>query len=163
MGRDRFDELVQAFLAERRIAIWGVEGTKGDPGAWVAGRFRRQGVEVVAVNPAFGQDPTPERAPSLTRVEPPVRAVLVYVDPPRAAAAVDDCVAARTPLVWLHDALSPGAAVAPHIERLQAAGSAVIAGLCPLLFLSATDPAHACLRWILRLTGKEKRVRQQTA
>jgi predicted CoA-binding protein len=114
------------------------------------------------VNPNFADGLTPDQASSLTRVEPPVRAVLVYVDRPQAAAAVDDCLAARSPLVWLHDALSPGAAVAPHIERLQAAGCAVIAGLCPLLFLSTTDPAHACLRWLLRLTGKEKRVRQQT-
>ena len=160
MAADRFDELVQAFMRERRMAIWGLEATKGDPGEWVASRFRRQGVEVVGVNPGYADDPSLLRASSLTRISPPVRAVLVYVDRPQAAAAVDDCIAARTPLVWLHDALSAGAAVPALIERLKAAGCAVIPGLCPMMYLGSVDPAHACLRWVLRLTGKEKRVRQ---
>jgi predicted CoA-binding protein len=162
MHTDLYDRLVREFLSKKRIAIWGVEATKGDPGQWVAGRFRRQGVQVIAVNPGFADDPAAERASSLTTINPPVEAVLVYVDRPQAMAAVEDCIAARVPLVWLHDALSPGAATPEAIARLQATGCAVIPGLCPMLYLQPVDPAHFCLKWGLRLAGKERRVRAGT-
>ena len=88
--------------------------------------------------------------------------MLLYVDRPQTMAAVDDCIEAGTPLVWLHDALSPGAGTPEAVERLRAAGCRVIPGMCPMLYLRPVDPAHYCLRWVLRLTGKERRVRQGT-
>jgi hypothetical protein len=77
--------------------------------------------------------------------------------------AVDDCIAANVRLVWLHDALSPGAAIPEAIEKLRASCCIVIPGLCPMFFLKPVDPAHFCLRWILRLTGKERRARGDVA
>jgi predicted CoA-binding protein len=162
MHEDRHGELIRKFLDKKRIAIWGVEETKGDPGQWVAGRFRRRGIQVIAVNPTFTDDTAAERASSLTKINPPVEAVLVYVDRPQAMAAVEDCIAACVPLVWLHDALSPGAATPEAIARLRATGCAVIPGLCPMLYLQPVDPAHFCLKWVLRLAGKERRIRENT-
>ena len=162
MQADPLDTLVEEFLAKRRIAVWGVEDRKGDPGQWVVNKLGRHGAEVVAVNPDFAAPPGPDRAPSLGAVDPPVEAVLVYVDPAQAMVAVDDCIAAGVPLVWLHDALSAGAATSEAIERLRAAGCRVIPGLCPMLYLRPVDPAHFCLRLVLRLSGKVKRVREAT-
>jgi uncharacterized protein len=162
MSEDRFEELVREFLAKKRIAIWGIEEGKADPGAWVASKFRKRGVEVVGVNPGFADDPSLQRASSLTRVEPPVEGVLVYVDRPQTMEAVDDCIKAGVPLVWLHDALSAGAATPEAIDKLTDAGCAVIPGMCPMFFLESIDPAHFCLKWVLKLTGKAKRVRQNT-
>jgi uncharacterized protein len=162
MSKDRYEQLVQEFLQKKRIAIWGVEDAKGDPGQWVAGRLRKQGIQVIGVNPKFSEDASQQRASSLTRINPPVEAVLVYVDRPQTMEAVDDCIAARIRLVWLHDALSPGAAIPEAIAKLQSAGCTVIPGLCPMLFLKPVDPAHFCLKWILRLTGKERRTRHNT-
>lgn len=162
MGEENFERLVQEFLGKKRIAIWGVEEGKADMGQWVANRLRKRGVEVVAVNPEFPDDPTQQRASSLTRIDPPVEAVLLYVDRPQTMEAVDDAIAAGTPLVWLHDALSQGAATTEAIDKLQAAGATVIPGLCPMLFLKPVDPAHFCLKWVLRMNGKTKRVRRAT-
>ena len=159
MNRDRYDQLVQEFLRKKRIAIWGVEDAKGDPGQMIAGKFRKQGIEVIAVNPRFADDPSQQRASSLTKIEPQVQAVLVYVDRPQTMEAVDDCIAAKIPLVWLHDALSRGAAIPAAIDKLRSAGCSVIPGLCPMFYLRPVDPAHFCLRWILRLAGKERRTR----
>jgi uncharacterized protein len=162
MSHDRYEQLVGDFLAKGRIAIWGVEETSSDPGHWIVNRLRKRGAEVFAVNPGFADDPARQRASKLTRIEPPVEAVLVYVDRPQAMEAVADCIAAKVPLVWLHDALSPGAAIPEAIDQLRAAGCAVIPGLCPMLYLKPVDPAHFCLKWLLRLTGKERRTRQIT-
>jgi predicted CoA-binding protein len=162
MGKDRYDQLVQEFLGKKRIAIWGMEDAKFDPGQFVAGKLRKQGIEVIAVNPKFSDDPSQRRASSLTRVDPPAEAVLVYVDRPQTMEAVADCIAAKIPLVWLHDALSPGAAIPAAIDKLRSAGCTVIPGLCPMFYLRPTDPAHFCLKWILRLAGKEKRTRHYT-
>ena len=156
---NRLDELVQEFLGKQRIAIWGVEDTRADPGQFVASKFRKRGVTVFAVNPQFDHDPRLERTSSLTRISPPVEAVLVYVDRAQTMEAVDDCLEAKTPLVWLHDALSPGSATREAIDRLRGAGCRVIPGLCPMFYLKPVDPAHFCLKWLLRLSGKEKRTR----
>ena len=162
MSDDRYGQLVQEFLGKKRIAVWGVEEGKADPGQWLVGKLRKRGMQVIAVNPEFTDDASRQRASSLSRIDPPVEAVLVYVDRPQTMQAVDDCVAAGIPLVWLHDALSPGAAIPEAIDKLRSAGCAVIPGLCPMFFLKPVDPAHFCLKWVLRLTGKEKRVRENT-
>jgi uncharacterized protein len=156
---DRLEELVGEFLGKQRIAIWGVGEAKADPGWFVAKKFRKRGVEVTAVNPLFADGADLERVSSLTRIDPPVEAVLVYVDPPQVSEAVEDCFKAATPLVWLHDALSAGSATTEAIDRLRSTGCAVIPGLCPMFFLKPLDPAHFCLKWVLRLSGKEKRTR----
>jgi predicted CoA-binding protein len=111
------------------------------------------------VNPKFEHDPENQRSTSLAKIEPAVEAVLIYVDPDQTMAAVEECVEARTPLVWLHDALSAGSATEEAIDRLRSAGCTVIPGLCPMFFLKPVDPAHFCLKWVLRLSGKEKRTR----
>ena len=162
MGRDRYDQFVQEFLGKKRIAIWGMEDAKTDPGQMVAGKLRKQGIEVIAVNPRFSDDPSQWRASSLTKIDPPVEAVLVFVERPQTMEAVDDCIVAKVPTVWLHDALSPGAALPAAIDKLRAAGCTVIPGLCPMFYLRPVDPAHFCLKWILRLAGKETRTRQST-
>jgi len=160
MHADRYDQLVEEFLRKKRIAIWGMEDAKSDPGHLVARKLRKQGIEVIAVNPQFSNDLPQGRASSLTKIEPPVEAVLVYVNRPQTMEAVEDCLAAKIPMVWLHDALSPGAAIPAGIDKLRSAGCAVIPGLCPMFYLRPVDPAHFCLKWMLRLTGKEKRARQ---
>jgi uncharacterized protein len=163
MAEHNYDQLVEEFLGKKRIAIWGMEDSKVDPGHMVAGKFRKRGTEVIAVNPAFSDDAPQQRASSLTKIDSPVEAVLVYVDRPQTMEAVDDCIAADVRLVWLHDALSPGAAIPEAIAKLRASGCRVIPGLCPMFFLKPVDPAHFCLKWILRLTGKERRARGEVA
>jgi len=162
MDNDRFEELIQEFLGKQRVAIWGVEDAKRDPGEYVAGKFWKQGIEVIGVNPEFTDDPSQQRASSLTKIDPPVEAVLIYVDRDQTMTAVDDCIKAEIPLVWLHDALSPGAAIPEAIDTLRSAGCAVIPGLCPMFFLKSSDPAHFCLKWVLRFSGKERRIRNNT-
>ncbi|RME72474.1 MAG: CoA-binding protein, partial [Verrucomicrobia bacterium] len=103
------------------------------------------------------------RSSSLTHIDPPVEAVLLYTDPDETAAAIEDCVAAHPSIVWLHDALGPGATNPVAIERLEKAGAEVIPGLCPMLFLKPVDPGHFCIKWALKLSGKDRRVRRATA
>lgn len=159
-GVDRLEELVGRFLGKQRIAIWGMDETKGDQ--FVANKFRKRGVEVIEVNPLFVNASNPRRTSSLTNIDPPVDAVFVFVDKEQALEAVYDCVEAKIPLVWLHDARGPGAATTEAIDRLRSTGSVIIPGLCPMFFLKPLDPAHFCLKWVVRLSGKEKRIRSHT-
>ncbi len=59
-------------------------------------------------------------------------AVLVYVDRPQTMEAVDASIAAKIPLVWLHDALSRGAAIPAAITSCsrQVAASSLGFTLC---------------------------------
>jgi predicted CoA-binding protein len=162
MAVGQYDQRVQEFLSKQRIAIWGLEDSKTDPGRMVANKFRKRGTQVIGVNPRFSDDVSLQRFSSLTKIQPPPEAVLVYVDRPQTMEAVEDCIAAKIPLVWLHDALSAGAAIPEAIEKLRSAGCSVIPGLCPMFYLPPVDPAHFCLKWVLRMTGKEGRVRHGT-
>lgn len=95
MAGDHYDQLVQEFLGKKH----------GRP------QVPEQGIQVIAVNPKFSDDPSEQRSSSLTKINPPEDAVLVYVDRPQTMEAVDDCVAARCCngiAAWLrsaHDAL----------------------------------------------------------
>lgn len=160
MDHDRFNELVQEFLSKKRIAIWGEEDAACK---LIVSKLSKRGADVISVSPKFEDDLSRNRASSLTKVDPPVDAALVYVDRPQTMSAIDDCLNADVPLVWLHDALSAGAATPEAIEKLKSAGRTVIAGLCPMLFMKPVDPAHFCLKWVLSMTGKVGRVRRATS
>ncbi len=162
MEDDRYAMLIREFLNKKRIAIWGLEASKSKTDQWVANRFRKNGVEVIAVNSGFSDETSRDQTSSLTKIHPPVEAVFVFVDPPQAMEAVEDCIAAKIPLVWLHEAMGPGAATTETIDRLRSSGTMVIPGMCPMLYLQPVDPAHFCLKWLLRMTGKERRIREKT-
>ena len=83
-----------------------------------------------------------------------VDGVVIVTRPETTARIVRDCVATGVRRVWMHRSMAKGSSVSPEaVEYCRQHDVSVIAGACPMMFGSGVDFGHACMRWMLKLTG----------
>lgn len=157
---NKLDNLVQDFLAQKKIAVVGVSD-KRDTGCNLAyKKFKENGYRVYAVNPrisAFEGDPC---YADLKAIPETVDAVFILASPKVTDQVVQQCVDLGVKHVWMHCMMGtrPGLAAGmtsvsqPAVELCKAHGIAVIPGACPNQFLKA-DFGHAMMRGLWRLFG----------
>lgn len=157
---NKLDNLVQDFLAQKKIAVVGVSD-KRDTGCNLAyKKFKENGYRVYAVNPrisAFEGDPC---YADLKAIPEKVDAVFILASPKVTDQVVQQCVDLGVKHVWMHCMMGtrPGLAAGmtsvsqPAVELCKAHGIAVIPGACPNQFLKA-DFGHAMMRGLWRLFG----------
>ncbi len=147
-------ETAADFLAQRRIAVAGVSRqAAGHGGNAVYTTLRQRGYEVFAVNPNAD---TVEGDPcyhSLADIPGGVDGVVVATSPAATASVVDECVRLGIRRVWMHRSFGGGSVDDAAATAGRAAGLAVIAGACPLMYGSQADLGHRCMRWVLGFTG----------
>ena len=148
---------VDDFLAQRRIAVAGVSRNNSHHpvGNLIYRRLKQTGHEVFPVNPhmrTFEGDPC---YPDLRSIAGGVDGVVIVTRPETTERIVRDCGDAGVRRVWMHQSLGRNASsVSPAaVEYCRQHGISVIAGACPMMFGDGVDLGHACMRWILRLTG----------
>jgi uncharacterized protein len=156
----KLDNLVQDFLAQKKIAIVGVSD-KRDTGCNLAyKKFRENGYQVYAVNPHIpAYDGQPCYA-DLKSIPEKVDAVFVLTSPKVTEQIVHECVDLGIKHVWMHCMMGtkPGLAAGmtsvsqSAVEMCKANDIAVIPGSCPNQFLKA-DFAHGMMRRMGRLFG----------
>ena len=68
---------------------------------------------------------------------------------------VRDCRTAGVGRVWMHQSIAKGTtSVSPDaVDYCRRHDISVIAGACPMMYGPGVDVGHACMRWILKLTG----------
>lgn len=154
------ENLVQDFLAQKRIAVVGVSDQR-ETGCNLAYRkFKQAGYSVSAVNPritAFEGDPC---YPDLRSIPEKPDAVFILTSPSVTEEVVKQCVDLGVGHVWMHCMLGtrPGLAagmssVSSEAVRLcRENGIAVIPGACPNQFLHA-DAGHALMRVLFKTFG----------
>ncbi len=154
------DNLVQDFLALKKIAIVGVSD-KRDTGCNLAyNKFKENGYQVYAVNPritTFDGDPC---YADLKTIPEKVEAVFILASPKVTEEIVQQCVDLGIKHVWMHCMMGtkPGLATSmtsvsqSAVEMCKANGIAVIPGTCPNQFLKP-DFGHAAMRGLWRLFG----------
>ncbi len=141
-------------LAQRRIAVAGVSRTDSGHGANVVYKgLRKAGYEVFAVNPSAEEVEGDPCFHDLKSIPDGVDAVVVGTAPPESASVVRDCVEQDIRRVWLHRSFGGGSVSDEAADLARQNGITVIAGACPMMFLSGTDFGHRCMRWLLGLTG----------
>jgi uncharacterized protein len=156
----KVDNLVQDFLAQKKIAVVGVSD-KRDTGCNLAyNKFKENGYQVYAVNPriaTFNGDPC---YPDLKSIPEKVDAVFILTSPKVADEIVLQCVDLGIKHVWMHCMMGtkPGLAasmtsVSPSaVEVCKSNGIIVIPGTCPNQFLKP-DFAHSTMRGLWRMFG----------
>ena len=156
----KVDDLVQDFLAVKKIAVVGVSD-KRDTGCNLAyTRFKENGYQVFAVNPRitdFKGDPC---YADLKYIPEKVDAVFILTSPKVTDEVVRQCVELGIKYVWMHCMMGTKAGLAAGmtsvsqsaVEMCKANGIAVIPGSCPNQFLKA-DFAHSAMRGMWRLFG----------
>jgi predicted CoA-binding protein len=156
----KIDPLVNAFLAQKKIAVVGVSDKRETGCNLNYRKFKVSGYQVYAVNPritTFEGDPC---YPDLKSLPEKPEAVFILANPNVTEQIVRQCVELGVKYVWMHCMLGtkPGlgagmTSVSPEAVRLcRENGIAVIPGSCPNQFLKA-DFGHAMMRGLWRIFG----------
>jgi hypothetical protein len=159
----KIDNLVQDFLAQKRIAVVGVSD-KRDTGCNLGYRkFKAEGYAVSAVNPritTFEGDPC---YPDLKSIPEKPGAVFILANPKVTEQIVQQCVELGIKHVWMHCMMGtkPGLAAGmtsvsqEAVRMCQENGITVIPGACPNQYLKP-DFGHALMRIMFRTFGFHK-------
>ena len=117
-------------------------------------RLKQTGHEVFAVNPHLQTFEGDRCYPNVQSVPGGVDAVVIVTRPETTAKIVRECSAAGIRRVWMHQSTAKGSSVSQEaVEYCRAHDISVIAGACPMMFGPGIDFGHACMRWMLKLTG----------
>ncbi len=159
----QIDEMVQDFLAQKKIAVVGVSD-KRETGCNLAyNKFKENGYRVFAVNPRIAEFNGDPCYPDLASIPEKPDAVFILANPKVTDQIVGQCVDLGIKRVWMHCMMGtkPGlAAGMTSVSRDAVAvcrenGIAVIPGSCPNQFLKP-DFGHAMMRGLWRLFGNMK-------
>lgn len=154
------DNLVGAFLAQKKIAVVGVSD-KRDTGCNLAyNKFKENGYQVFAVNPHITTFNGDACYADLKSVPEKVDAVFILTSPKVTDQIVEQCVELGIKHVWMHCMMGtkPGLAAAmtslssKAVEMCRANGIAVIPGTCPNQYLKP-DFGHSMMRGMWKLFG----------
>jgi uncharacterized protein len=156
----KLDNLVQDFLAQKKIAIVGVSDQR-DTGCNLAyKKLKENGYQVFAVNPRIT---TYDGAPcysDLKSIPEKPDAVFILTSPKVTEQIIQQCVDLGVKHVWMHCMLGtkPGLAASmtsvsqSAVEMCKANGIEVIPGSCPNQFLKP-DIGHNLMRVMFRSFG----------
>jgi len=150
------DAKVHDFLGQRRIAVAGVSRENGQHSAsnLIYRRLKSTGHDVFAVNPHMQSFDGDRCYPDMQSIPGGVDGVVVVTRPETTARIVRDCNEAGVRRVWMHQAIGRGSSVSPDaVEYCRQHDISVIAGGCPMMYGDRVDFGHACMRWLLKLTG----------
>lgn len=156
----KLDNLVQDFLAQKKVAVVGVSD-KRDTGCNLAyQKFKENGYRVYAVNPRISTYDGQPCYADLKSIPEKVDAVFILTSPKVTEQIVQQCVDLGVKHVWMHCMMGtkPGLAAAmtsvspSAVEMCKANGITVIPGACPNQFLKP-DVGHKMMRGLWRLLG----------
>jgi uncharacterized protein len=148
---------VDDFLAQKRIAVAGVsrDNSHHPVGNLIYHRLKNTGHEVFPVNPNMEMFEGARCYPDLRSIPGGVDGVVIITRPDVTKQIVEACGEAGVPRVWMHQSLMSGTSVSREaVAYCDEHHISVIAGACPMMFGPRVDFGHACMRGILRLTGK---------
>lgn len=156
----KLNELVQDFLAQKKIAVVGVSDKRETGCNLNYKKFKDAGYQVYAVNPHITAFEGDVCYPDLKAIPEKVDAVFILANPKVTDQIVQQCVDMGIKHVWMHCMMGtkPGLAASmtsvsqSAVDICKANGIAVISGSCPNQFLQP-DLGHAMMRGLWKLCG----------
>lgn len=157
---NKLDNLVQDFLAQKKIAVVGVSDKRDTGCNLTFKKLKENGYQVYPVNPRLSTYEDQTCYADLKSIPDKVDAVFILASPRVTEQVVQQCVDLGIKHVWMHCMMGtkPGLASGmtsvshPAVEMCRANGIAVIPGSCPNQFLKA-DFGHALMRGMWRVLG----------
>ena len=159
----KLDNLVEDFLAQKKIAVVGVSDKRETGCNMSYQKFKENGYQVYAVNPRIASFQGDACYPDLRSIPEKVDAVFILANPKVTEQIVNQCVDLGIKHVWMHCMMGtkPGlvksmTSVSPSaVDVCKANGIAVIPGSCPNQFLKP-DGGHKMMRGLWRMFGYMK-------
>jgi predicted CoA-binding protein len=146
-------EAVDDFLAQKRIAVFGVSRDSAQAANLVYRNLRKANYEVFAINPNTADAEGDPCYADLKSVPGGVDAAMIVTTPQVADAVVRECADQGVSRVWMHRSFGKGSVSGDAAAFCRERGISVIAGACPNMFFPGTDVGHRCMRFVLKLSG----------
>ena len=156
MNTTTLETKVSDFLAQKRVAVAGVSrnNSRHPAGNLIYRRLKATGHEVFAVNPNMQSFEGDRCYPDVQSIPGGADGIVIVTRPETTRQIVRDCADAGVRRVWMHQSMGKGSSVSPEaVEYCRQHEISVIAGACPMMYGPGADFGHACMRWILGLTG----------
>jgi uncharacterized protein len=147
-------EIIEDFLAQRRIAIVGVSRQPNDFSRSIFREFVKRGYDVVPVSPLADEIEGHPCVARLQEVQPRPDGVLLMTSPEVTEMVVRDCVDSGVRRVWMYRAAGEGAVSEQALELCRTNDIRVIPGRCPFMFLPNTQWFHKVHGLVLKIVGK---------
>ena len=145
----------EKFLKFKSIAVVGVS-SKGDTAANIIyKKLREQKYNIFAVNPHAEKVEGDTCYPTLQSIPKRVEAVVIGTPPDVTPKIVEECTLLGIKNIWIHRSFGNGSFHPDALKIAKENGLSLIPGGCPMMFSDPVDPAHKCMRWFLKMTGKE--------
>jgi predicted CoA-binding protein len=141
---------VAQFLAGKRFAVAGVSRDSRQAANAIYRKLRASGYEVLPVNPRASEVEGARCYPNLQALPDPVDGLVVATPPGTGVALVREAARCGVPRIWFHRSLGRGSVSPAAVRECETLGLRCIVGGCPLMYCEPVDPAHRCLRWLLR-------------
>jgi predicted CoA-binding protein len=145
---------IDAFLAQRRLAVVGVGTAPNDFPTAIVKAFLEHDYDVVPVGRHVVEVEGVPAFTSLAAVPGPVDGVVVMVRADAALDVVREAVDRGVPRVWLFKGAGRGALSPEAVEYARAHGVDVVEGACPLMFLPPVRNVHRLHRFMSRRVRK---------
>ena len=153
-SQDSSLEVIEDFLAQKRIALIGVSRKPGSFSVPVFQELSRRGYDVVPVNPNTSEFQGRRCFARVQDIQPPVQAALLMTPPDVTDTVVRDCADAGISRVWMHRAGGQGAVSPQAVEFCRQRDIRVVPGECPFMFLPRSAAFHRFHGFIRKLTGR---------
>ena len=149
------EEAAQDFLAQKRIAVAGVSRQGDTAGNIIYKKLRESGYQAFAVNPNAGEVEGDKCYPNLAAIPDGVDGLVIAAPPQAAVGLVRECAEAGVKRVWMHRSFGQGSVDEEAARLGRELGLTVIPGSCPMMFCEPVDIAHKCMRWFIRVSGRQ--------
>lgn len=148
-------EAAESFLKSKTVAVAGVS-SKGDVAANIIyKKLRDKNYRVYPVNPNAETVEGDKCYATLKSIPDTIDSVVIGTHPDITPTIVDECIDLNIKQIWIHKSVGSGSYHPEAVKKAEAAGTSLIPGGCPMMFLEPVDPAHKCMRWFFRISGKE--------
>jgi len=157
------DNMVQDFLAQKKIAVVGVSDKRETGSNMAYNKFKENDYQVYAVNPRINEFQGAPCYPDLKSIPEKPDAVFILASPRVTDQIVQECVDLGVKHIWMHCMMGtrPGLAKSmtsvsqDAVQVCRENGIQVIPGSCPNQFLDP-DFAHKMMRGMWGLFGFNK-------
>jgi len=131
---------IDDFLAQNRIALIGVSREAKGYSRMLFRELRLRGYDVIPVNPQAMEIEGAACVGSVLKLEIPPKAALLLLPEEPLFAALDDCIQAGIPRVWVP---FPPRRTRPRLlEKAVDNNLKLVLGFCPMMFLPGTGLMH---------------------
>jgi len=156
----KIDNLVQDFLAQKKIAVVGVSNKRETGSNMAYKKFKQNGYQVYPINPRISSYDGETCYPDLKSIPDKPDAVFILASPKVTDQIVQECAELGVKHVWMHclmgtkSGLSKGTTSVSQeaVKVCRANNIKVIPGSCPNQFLDP-DFAHKMMRGMWRMFG----------